>query len=135
MKCSQGTGHGQSGFGERGGARLNFLIVIALIAVVGYSLYQYAPVAYHAYLFKDYMQETINRAAYPPGQTTTWVESQLRQSASEYQLPPDAVITAQNVDGRLEARVQWTRPITLPGFVYQDKFDHTAKSSGFIGSK
>jgi hypothetical protein len=135
MRCSKGTGRGQDNVGERGGARLNFLIVAGLIAVTAYSLYQYAPVAYHAYLFRDYMQETVNKAAFPPGQTTAWVESQLRQSTVEYDLPPDAIISAQNVDGRMEARVQWARPITLPGFVYQYKFDHTAKSSGFLTAK
>lgn len=117
---------------ERGGSRLSFIIVILVIFAISYSLYQYAPVAYRAYLFKDHMQETINKAAYPPGQTTGWVESQLRASAGEYQVPRDMGVNVQNVNGQLQARVQWSRPIVLPGYVYEYKFDETVKSSGFI---
>lgn len=117
---------------ERGGSRVNFLIVLLIIAVVGYALSQYAPVAYKAYLFKDYMQETVNRAAFPPGQSTNWVEQQLRASSSDYDLPSDMNIATQKVNGRVEARVRWSRDIPLPGYVYEYKFDHTARSSGFL---
>ena len=55
------------GRGERGGARVNFVVVILVIALAAYSAYNYAPVAYKAYRFKDFMQETVNKAAYPPG--------------------------------------------------------------------
>ena len=118
--------------GEAGGARLNFLILAVVIALGGYSLYNYAPVAYDAYLYKDFMQETVNKAAFPPGQPVSWVESQLRAGAKNYDIPPDALITVQNDSGQIAARVRWARPIHLPGYVYQYKFDHTARSSGFI---
>ena len=121
--------------GERGGARLNFLIVAAVIVLGGYALYNYAPVAYHAYLYKDFMQQTVNKAAYPPGQPSEWVESQLRAAAKEYDLPADLQVTAQNEAGRMAARVRWERPIPMPFFVYQYKFDHTARSSGFINAQ
>ncbi|MCA1635135.1 MAG: hypothetical protein LC802_15945 [Acidobacteria bacterium] len=121
--------------GESGGARLNFLFVIAFIALVGYAVYQYAPVAYNAFKFKDYMQETVNRAVYPPGQTVEWVESQLRAAGREYDLPPETKINVQNVEGQIVARVQWMRPVEMPGFLYEYQFDHTAKSSGFINPK
>lgn len=120
---------------ERGGARLNFVLVLAAIAVVGYSAYKYAPVAYNAYLFKDFMQETVNKAAYPPGQPVSWVESQLRAAAKQYDLPPDAAISAQNEQGRMSARVQYVRPVQLPGFTYDYAFDHTARSSGFLNQQ
>jgi hypothetical protein len=118
--------------GQRGGARFNFVVIILLIALAAYSAYNYAPVAYNAYLFKDYMQETVNKAAYPPGQTADWVEQQLRAAAKEYDLPPDMRVSVQNEDGHIAARVIWTRPVQLPGYVYQYNFDHTARSSGFI---
>ncbi|MCA1592180.1 MAG: hypothetical protein LC754_05925 [Acidobacteria bacterium] len=117
---------------ERGGARFNFIIIVLLIAVGGYSLYQYAPIAYQAYRYKDYMQEIVNKAAFPPGQSASWVETQLRAGTGDSPLPPNTIVQAQNVNGHIEARVQWTRPVTLPGYVYQYRFDHTARSSGFI---
>ena len=117
---------------ERGGARFNFIVLVLVIGVAAYSAYNYAPVAYDAYLFKDYMQETVNKAAYPPGQTAGWVEQQLRAAAKDYDLPPDMQVNVQHQNGRIAARVTWTRPVSLPGYTYQYNFDHTAQSSGFI---
>jgi len=48
--------------GERGSARLNFLIVMAILAAVAYAGYLYVPVAYHAYLYKDLMQNRVDAA-------------------------------------------------------------------------
>jgi hypothetical protein len=118
--------------GERGGSRLNFIIVFAIIALAAYSAYNYAPVSYNAFLFKDTMQDTVNRAAYPPGQTTEWVTQQLRKSAKEYGVPDNAYINVQKDGGQIVARVQWARPVKLPGYTYQYTFDHTVRSSGFI---
>ena len=121
-------GRGTTG-GERGGSRLNFIVIVIVILLGGYSAYHYVPVAYNAYLFKDYMQETVNKAAYPPGQPTDWVAQQLRSSSKEYDLPADAYINVQNEGGQIVARVQWTRPVRLPGYTYQYTFDHTVRSS------
>ena len=121
--------------GERGGARLNLLIVLALAGLAGYAAYNYAPVAYHAYLYKDFMQQTVNKAAYPPMQTADWVETQLKAGSREYNLPADVQVSAQNEAGRMAARVRWERPVPMPFYVYQYKFDHTARSSGFINAQ
>lgn len=118
--------------GERGGARFNFIIVILIIALAGYSAYNYVPVAYNSYLYKDLMQETVNRAAYPPIKSNEWVAQQLRDAAKEYDLPDDADIKVQNENGRIVAHVTWTRSIPLPGYVYDYDFDHSVRSSGFI---
>lgn len=117
---------------ERGGARLNFVIVILIIALAAYSAYNYAPVSYNAYLYKDFMQETVNKAAYPPPKSNEWVTQQLRAAAEEYGVPGDAVIKVHNENGRIVAHVTWTRNIPLPGYVYEYDFDHTVRSSGFI---
>jgi hypothetical protein len=118
--------------GERGGSRLNLIIILAVLALAAYSTYNYAPVSYHAFLFKDTMQDTVNKAAYPPGQSAEWVTQRLRQSAKEYDLPENAYINVQKEGGQIVARVQWTRPVKLPGYTYQYTFDHTVRSSGFI---
>jgi len=118
--------------GEQGGARINFIVVVLVIALAGYSAYNYVPVAYNAYLYKDFMQETVNKAAYPPIKSSEWVTQQLRDAAREYNLPEDANFSVQNENGRIVARVTWTRPIQLPGYVYEYNFDHSVRSSGFI---
>lgn len=117
---------------ELGGSRVNFLIVLLVIVVAFYCGAQYAPVAYRALVFRDFMQETVNKAAFPPGQPITWIESQLRSNARENELPDNMSINIQNQNGQLVARVQWVKPIPLPGYVYEYKFDHTAKSGTFI---
>lgn len=117
---------------ERGGARLNFLIVLFVITVVGYGIANYAPVAYKAAEYKSEMQAKVDQAA-AFGYTGEWVSTQLRASAAEYDVPPDAAITAQVKNGRMEADVIYVRPIPLPGFIYNYKFEHTARSTNLFG--
>jgi len=131
MTAHQGR-RASRGRGERGGARFNFIVVMLLIALAVYSAYNYAPVLYKAYRFKDFMQETVNKAAYPPGQTTDWVTQQLRAGAKEYEVPADAEIKVQKEEGRISAQVTWTEAVQLPAYVYEYNFDHTVRSSGFI---
>lgn len=120
--------------GERGGARLKFIMVVAALAVVAYVGYLYVPVAVDAYYFKDVMQNKVDLAA-TQGYETTWVRDQLVKSAPEYHVPPDAVMTTTQKDNRVEVRVQFTRPISFPGFTYDYQFDHTASSTTFLTIK
>jgi hypothetical protein len=118
--------------GELGGARLNFLIVLAVVALTAYAAYQYVPVAYTAFRYKDIMQETINKAAFQQNSPSTWATQQLRAAAAEQGLPEDTRVEVQNQNNRLVARVRWTRPVPLPGYVYHYEFDHTVTSSSFF---
>ena len=130
MTLAQQASHHRRG--QQGGARFNFIIVVVVIALAAYSAYHYAPVAYNAYLYRDFMQETVNKAAFPPVKGSDWVRQQLREAAKEYDLPEDTDIKVENEGGRIAARVTYTRPVQLPGSVYEYNVDHTAKSSGFI---
>ncbi len=67
--------------------------------------------------------------AYP----TTWVTDQLTKSGPEYDVPPEAVITPTQENDRMEVRVQFSKPIEFPGYTYVYEFDHTAKSTQFLG--
>ena len=119
---------------ERGGARLKFLIVVALLASVAYAGYQFIPVFYRDYQVKDLMQHDVNTAVVM-GKPASWIKEQLVKSSAEYGIPADAVITPQQQDNRLEVRVQFTQPLEFPGFVYRYEFDHTAKSTTFLTIK
>lgn len=120
--------------GERGGARLKFVIVMAVLALVAYAGYLYVPVAYDAYYFRDVMQNKVDMAV-TQGYETVWVRDQLVKSGPEYHVPTDAIITPAATDNRVEVRVQFTRPIELPGYTYHYDFDYTAKSTAFITIK
>jgi hypothetical protein len=119
--------------GERGGARLKFLIVMAILAAVACAAYYYIPVAYNAYLYKDLMQTKVDAAAalgYPP----VWVTDQLTKSGPEYDVPPEAVITPTQENDRMQVTVQFSKPIEFPGYTYVYEFDHTARSTQFLGA-
>ena len=120
--------------GESGSARLKFILVIGIIAIVGYAGYLFIPVAYQAYLFKDLMQHNADVAS-TQGYDPAWLKNQLLKSAPEYGIPPDAVIQTAQRDNRMEAHVQYTKPILFPGYTYNYEFDHTVKSTAFLTFK
>lgn len=119
---------------ERGGARAKLIIFIAIFAVVVYVGYMYIPIAYDAYYFKDEMQNKVNLAA-TQGYDTSWVKDQLTKSGPEFHVPPEAIITPSQRDNRTEVRVQFTRPISFPGYTYNYEFDYTARSTAFLAIK
>jgi hypothetical protein len=119
---------------ELGSARLKFLVVIAIIALVAYAGYLFIPVAYQAFRFKDLMQNEVD-AAVAMGRSPSWVKEQLVKSSPEYSIPADAIITPTQEENRMVVRVQYTQPIEFPGYVYNYEFDHTAKSATFLSVK
>jgi hypothetical protein len=119
---------------ERGGARLNFIIAVAIFAIVVYVGYLYVPVAIDAYYFKDVMQNKVD-VAVTQGYEASWVRDQLTKLEPEYHVPADAIITPALKDNRVEVRVQFTRPISLPGYTYNYEFDYTARSTAFLTIK
>jgi hypothetical protein len=119
---------------ESGGARLKFIIAITVFAVVVYTGYLYIPVAVDAYYFKDVMQNKVDLAA-TQGYETNWVTDQLSKSKAEYHVPPEAVISPAKQDNQMTVHVQFTRPISFPGFTYNYDFDYTAKSTTFLTIK
>jgi len=120
--------------GEQGGSRITFLIILAIIACVGYCGYLYVPVAYQAYLLKDLMQHNVD-VAVAQGYAPSWVADQLRKTGGEYGLPSDAGITPVQKDNRIQVTVQFTKPIDFPGYTYNYEFDHTAQSTAFLSFK
>src|SRR5262245_21295134 len=99
---------------ERGGSRLKFLVVMAVIGCVAYVGYLYIPVAYSAYLYKDLMQHDADVAA-AQGYKPEWAGEQLQKSEVEYEVPADAIITPSSKNNRIEVRVQFTKVIEFPG--------------------
>ena len=69
------------------------------------------------------------------GYDTAWVSDQVSKSRAEFHVPDDAVITPAQNEGRMQVRVQFTRPISFPGYTYNYEFDYTAKSTTFLTVK
>jgi len=116
---------------EHGGARLKLVVFIIIFGVIIYAGYLYIPVAVDAYYFKDVMQNMVNQAS-AQGSPSSWVKDQLVKSEPDYHVPPEAVITATQEEKRQKVRVQFTRPISFPGYTYNYEFDQTAQSTTFL---
>ena len=127
------TRRGPGNPGERGAGRLNFLIVVVVLAAAAYVAYQFVPVVMRASTYKVYMQDTVDRAS-ASGQPAAWAEKQLKAAAAEYGVPETAVYKVEARDGRLQANVRFTRPVVLPGYTYEYEFDHTVTSGSFLAS-
>jgi hypothetical protein len=128
MNRSCGTSPVLNRHGERGNARVKFLIVITLVTLSAYLGYQYIPVAFQSYQYKDFMQQSVDKGA-AMGRTSEWLREQLVKTGVEYGVPPNAIISIQQNEGAMQARVQFKRPISLPGYTYEYEFDKTVKSS------
>ena len=116
---------------EMGGSRLKLIIFLAVFALVIYVGYMYIPVSVDAYYFKDVMQSKVDMAA-ARGQDVVWLKDQIVKSGPEYRVPADMIVTPAVKESRVEVRVQFTRPISFPGYTYNYEFDHTVKSTAFL---
>ena len=116
---------------ELGGARLKFVIFMAVFAAIIYVGYMYIPVAIDAYYFKDVMQNKVDLAV-AQGYDGNWLKDQLAKSGPEYHVPADAVILPTTKESRVAVQVKFTRPIAFPGYTYNYEFDHTAQSGAFL---
>lgn len=130
----------RGGRGERGAARVKFIIILAVVAIIGYMAFQYVPVAYRAYTLRSAMDDTVEKAANSSSVPTElkgqWAADQVRASSNDYGVPANAKIVPLYRDGRVEVTVQFTRPINLlPGiWTYNYSFEYTAKSSTFLSA-
>lgn len=117
---------------ERGGARLNFVLVLAGIAALAYVGWQYVPAKYHALAFERSVQSTLDTAV-ASDRTPAWVEQQLRLSLEEHGVPEDATVEVKRDGKRLKASVSYTQPISLLVTEYEHEFDLTVQSTTFLG--
>lgn len=134
MKKSCSTTSTSSRNGERGAGRLKFLIVISAVVIVAYIGYQYVPVAFQSYQYRDFMQQSVDKGA-ALGKSSDWIKDQLIKNGAEYGVPANANITIQEQEGAVQARVQFKKPIEMVAYTYDYEFDKTVKSSSLWSIK
>ncbi|MBV9959006.1 MAG: hypothetical protein JO360_11325 [Acidobacteria bacterium] len=120
--------------GERGEARAKFLITLSIMAIIAYIGYQYVPVAFQSYQYRDLMQQSVDKGA-AMGKPSEWVKEQLVKSGGEYGVPANANISIAQSEGAMEARVTFKRPIEMLVYTYDYEFDKTVKSSSMWSIK
>lgn len=131
MYKSCGTSPISSRNGERGSARVKFLVIMSLVVSLAFVGYQYIPVRFQSGLYKDFAQDTVTKGA-AMAKSSEWVKEQLVKSAPEYGVPANATITIEGHEGALQARVQFKRPINLLVYTYEYEFDETMKSPAWV---
>jgi hypothetical protein len=106
---------------------------MAVIVTLGYIGFQWFPVVYDSRNFENFMQDTVNTAAVTD-KKPAWVEQQIKKAMPDYNVPPEAVVRSTVNGGRIEAQVQFTRPIRMIVTEYRYDFDKTVRSSlGVLG--
>lgn len=121
-----------AGRGERGGTRLTFLIVVALLVGGGYFAYNYIPVAYSGAKYKEEMQRAVDQAA-AMGRGVDWINSEITKAGQLNDVPAGAEVRVDKLgQGGYRATAKYTHPINLVFFNYNYNFEESVTSSSFL---
>ncbi|HEX8847409.1 MAG TPA: hypothetical protein VF791_22385 [Pyrinomonadaceae bacterium] len=116
---------------ERGSARIKFIIVFAVVVVVGYMGVKMVPVWYQSSSFKKTLDESAEMAA-ASGKSGDWLKTQIKANVNDYCAPPCTFSISEpkkGTDGRWEIAVGIKRPVNvLPFWTYNYDFEYTARS-------
>jgi hypothetical protein len=122
---------------ERGGATLKLLIILMVLVIVANAGINYIPIAYNGQSFKQEMETTVVQAmAAPPSvKPVDLVKKRLTRAAAEDDIPADMVLEVKQTGNVVQARVVYTKQVSLLPFGMYDyayQFDHTATPTGFL---
>jgi hypothetical protein len=88
---------------------------------------QFVPAQYHAWVFKRFMQDTVE-AAVATRRPPAWVEQQLRQNFEDNAIPEDASVEVARDGKHLRAGVRYAQTISLLVTEYEYEHDVTVRS-------
>jgi hypothetical protein len=123
---------------QRGSAGVKLVIVLVILFLVGNAGYNYVPVAYNGENLKQEIQATVTQAVTIPPSTGTPLDYAKRRLATVVKAggaPDDAYIEVKQVSGLLQARVAYTKEVSLLPFGiynYKYQFDHSANTNGYL---
>lgn len=122
---------------ERGGAAVKFLLVFLVLALLANAGINYIPVAYEGASFKQEMDTAVVKGLGASGSMKPLevVTASIRRASHDYNVPADALVDIKPVNGVVEARVVYSREVSiLPFGLYRYKynFDHHARPVGYL---
>ena len=122
---------------ERGSAGTKFLLVFAVILLVGHAGYNYVPVAYEAESMKTEMQTAVVQGLALSGKINPVenVKSRIIRAAQVNSLPEDVFIDVKQSGSTMTAHVVYAKQVNMLPFglfKYNYQFDHTATPVGFL---
>jgi hypothetical protein len=124
--------HPQARHSERGSARVRFIVVLAVVAVVAYMGFQYIPVAYQAHRFKSEIDQKVLDAS-GRGNDVELLKREIKTSAKNYGVPPETLtMDVGQLEGRLEVTVKYKRQVNiLPFWTYDYNFEYKSRGASF----
>jgi hypothetical protein len=122
---------------EQGSAAVKFLFVFMVLALAANAGFNYVPVAYQGASFKQEMDTAVVKGISAAGRVKPMdaVTASIKKASFDYDIPDDAFVEIKPVNGVVEARVAYTRPVNmLPFGLYQYTydFDYVAKPTGYL---
>jgi len=122
---------------EQGSAAIKFMLVFVVLALAANAGFNYVPVAYQGASFKQEMDTAVVKGISAAGRVKPMdaVTASIKKASFDYDIPDDAFVEIKPVNGVVEARVAYTRPVNmLPFGLYQYTydFDYVAKPTGYL---
>lgn len=122
---------------EQGSAAIKFMLVFLVLALAANAGFNYVPVAYQGASFKQEMDTAVVKGISAAGRVKPMdaVTASIKKASFDYDIPADAFVEIKPVNGVVEARVAYSRPVNmLPFGLYQYTydFDYVAKPTGYL---
>lgn len=122
---------------ERGSAGIKFMIVLSVMILAGNAGFNYVPAAYNAESLKSEMSTAVLQGLALPGKMNPVdnVKARIQKAITTNDIPADAQMIVTMAGNVLQARVVYTKPVSILPFgiyTYKYQFDHTATPSGFL---
>ena len=126
---------------QRGNTGVKLVFVLVVLFLIGNAGYNYVPVAYNGESLKQEIQAAVSAATTIPPTTGTpldYAKKRLANVTRANGAPLDTFIEVKQINGLLQARVAYTKPVPLLPFglyEYKYQFDHTANTNGFLAKQ
>lgn len=122
---------------ERGGAGVKFLLIALALVMVANAAFHYIPVAYEAASLRQEMDTAVVKGMATAGRLKPMdvVKASLEKAMRDNNTPSDAFVDIQPNGGVVQARVIYTKEVSmLPFGLYEYKynFDYLAAPTGYI---
>ncbi len=121
---------------EKGSASSKFLIVAVVLFLAGNGLLNYIPAAYNGENLKSDVKAAVMQAVQVPPTTGTQVDvtkKRIINAVKANDAPADAFIEVKSVNNALQARVAYTKQVSILPFglyTYKYQFDYSTNVNG-----
>ncbi|MEO8042415.1 MAG: hypothetical protein ABI646_07395 [Acidobacteriota bacterium] len=122
---------------QQGSAAIKFLIVFVVLVLAANAGYNYVPIAYQGASFKQEMDTAVVKGISAAGRVKPMdaVTASIKKASFDYDIPDDAFVEIKPVNGVVEARVAYSRDVSMLPFglyKYTYDFDYVAKPTGYL---